>query len=131
MKKWFLLFIVLMSASAFAGVVDFSASVNLANEPGVCSATITADCASGVRWFYLQGSSQVSLATAVFAPTASGSVVLNAPGISVKKYGKGVTFFAVVQGKDSAGALIESNPTSAAPVDLIPGKPVTASAIVQ
>jgi hypothetical protein len=128
--KRVLLAVLLLAGSAFAGVVNFTVTTNLSNEPAVCSATVTSDCVSGTRLYYIKGANQISVATTPFSTADSGSVVQSIPGVSVKSYAKGLVFNAVVQGKDINGALIESNPTGAAPVDLKPGAVVSVTAVV-
>jgi hypothetical protein len=125
------LFVMLMSLASFAGVVDFTVTTDLTKEPAVCATATSTDCVFGTQVFYMQGTTRVNVASAVLPATASGSafaVPIN--NVTVRKYGRGVIFQGVMQARDSTGAVIESNPTSAAPVDLIPGKP-TLVAIVQ
>lgn len=122
--------LLLMSATCFAGVVDFTVTVDVSKEPAVCATGTSVDCLASTQLYYLNGTTRINVAQGVVPAGSTGTVAISIPGAVVKKYGKGVVFFAVMQGRDSTGATIESNPTGAAPVDLIPGKPQSVSAVV-
>lgn len=117
--------VLLLSAFASAGLLSYTVTTNLQNEPPVCTATVTTDCVLGTRLYYDKGFQQIDVATNPFLATATGSITQSGSNVPVKSYAKGLVFKAVVQGKDVNGAIIESNPTSAAPVDLKPGAVVS------